>query len=279
VIAALEFLDYDFMRRALVAAVLVGLSAPAVGIFLVQRRLALIGDGLGHVAVTGVALGLVLDRAPLVVAMVTAVAGAVTLEVIRARVEAFAEIALAILFYGGIAGGVVLVSQAPSGGRSLNQYLFGSITTTSASDLVTFALLAGLILAITTTMGAALFAASNDEEFARASGLPVLRLNISLAVLCALTVVISMRVVGVLLVSALMVVPVATAQLLTRSFRATYLVGVLLGALVSVTGVIASYYLDTPSGGTIVLIAIGLFAVVLIGGALHGRRGDVAHRG
>ena len=131
-IAAFEFLDYDFMRRALVAAVLVGLSAPAVGIFLVQRRLALIGDGLGHVAVTGVALGLVCSTVPRwLVAMVTADRRRrSTIELIRARVEAFAEIALAMLFYGGIAGGVVLVSQAPSGGRNLNQYLFGSITTT-----------------------------------------------------------------------------------------------------------------------------------------------------
>jgi zinc transport system permease protein len=270
-ITALAVLEYDFMRRALGAAVLVGLSAPAAGIFLVQRRLALIGDGLGHVAVTGVALGLLLDRAPVAVALLTAVAGAVTIELIRARQEAFAEVALAMLFYGGIAGGVVLISQTPSGGRSLNQYLFGSIATTSTSDLVTFAVLTAVVLAVTTVMGTSLFAVSNDEEFARASGLPVLRLNIGLAVLCAMTVVISMRVVGVLLISALMVVPVATAQLLARSFRGAYLIGVLIGAVVSVAGVIASFYLDTPSGGTIVLLAIGVFATTLLGGAVRTR--------
>ena len=262
-----EFLEYEFMRHALVAALLVGLSAPATGIFLVQRRLALIGDGLGHVAVTGVALGLVLDRAPVYVALVAAVIGAVTVELIRSRREAFAEIALALLFYGGIAGGVVLVTRAPSGGRNLNQYLFGSITTTSNSDLIMFGLLAAVVVLITVSTGPALFTVSNDEDFARASGLPVARLNLTLAVLSALTVVISMRVVGVLLVSALMVIPVATAQLVTRSFRSTYLVGLVLGAVVAVAGVIASYYLDTPSGGTIVLIAIGLFALTLVGGA------------
>lgn len=268
-LAAAEFLDYAFMRRALVAAVLVGLSAPATGIFLVQRRLALIGDGLGHVAVTGVALGLVLGRAPVAVALVVAVLGAVTIELIRARGEAFAEIALAILFYGGIAGGVVLVARAPSGGRSLDQYLFGSITTTTTSDLVTFAVLAAVILVVTARLGPALFAVANDEEYARASGLPVLGLNVLLAVLCSLTVVVAMRVVGVLLVSALMVVPVATAQLVSRSFRSTYLVGIALGALVAVTGVVASYYLDTPSGGTIVLLAIALFVVVLAAGSVR----------
>ena len=264
-----SLLEYDFMRRALLAAVLVGVSAPAAGIFLVQRRLALIGDGLGHVAVTGVALGLLLDRAPVFVALVTAVAGAVTIELIRARGEAFAEIALAILFYGGIAGGVVLASRSAAGGRSLDQYLFGSITTTSTADLVTFAVLALVVLVLTARLGPALFAVSNDEPFARASGLPVLALNITLAALSALTVVVSMRVVGVLLVSALMVVPVATAQLLARSFRATYVGGIAIGATVSLAGVVAAYYLDTPSGGTIVLLAIALFATALLAGALR----------
>jgi zinc transport system permease protein len=267
VIAALDFLDYDFMRRALLAALLVGLAAPATGIFLVQRRLALIGDGLGHVAVTGVALGLVLNRSPVFVALLAAVAGAVAIELIRSRGEAFAEMALAILFYGGIAGGVVLVTRAPSGGRSLDQYLFGSITTTTRSDLITFVVLTVIVLTITTRVGRALFAVSNDDEFARASGLPVLPINLMLAALTALTVVISMRVVGVLLVSALMVVPVATAQFLARSFRSTYLLGIAIGAIVAVAGVIVSFYADTPSGGTIVLLSIGLFTLVLIASA------------
>jgi zinc transport system permease protein len=266
---AVEVLDYGFMRRALLAAVLVGVSAPAVGVFLVQRRLALIGDGLGHVAVTGVALGLLLDRAPVGIALLTAVAGAVMIEIIRARGDALADTALAILFYGGIAGGVVLVSRAPSGGRSLNQYLFGSITTTSGGDLITFAALTVVILVTTLTIGPALFTISSDEAFARANGLPVLALNIALAVLTALTVVVSMRVVGVLLISALMVVPIATAQLVMWSFRSTYLFGMLLGAVVAVAGVAASFYLDTPSGGTIVLLSIGLFVLTLAGGGIR----------
>ncbi|MCU1394495.1 MAG: ABC-type Mn2+/Zn2+ transport system, permease component [Ilumatobacteraceae bacterium] len=261
---ATSLLHYDFMRRALLAALLIGLAAPAVGIFLVQRRLALIGDGLGHIAVTGVALGLVLNRAPVPIALVTAVVGAVVVELIRARGEQSAEIALAILFYGGIGGGVVLVSQAPSGARSLNQYLFGSITTTSSGDLRTFAILAAVVLVVSVGLGTALFSVSNDDEFARASGLPVMRLNLLLAALSAFTVVVSMRVVGVLLVSALMVVPVAAAQLIARSFRMTFVVGIAIGVVVSVSGVVISYYADTPSGGTIVLLAIGVFALLLI---------------
>jgi zinc transport system permease protein len=259
-----DFLQFDFMRRALVAAVLVGLAAPAVGIYLVQRRLALIGDGLGHVAVTGVALGLVLDRAPVGVALITAVAGAVLLELIRVRGQTSGDLALAVLFYGGIAGGVVLVSQAPSGARNLNAYLFGSISTTTWTDLVVFAVLAAVVLIVTTLLGPALFSVSNDEEFARATGLPVVPLNLVLAVLTALTVVVAMRVIGVLLVSALMVIPVATAQLVTRSFRATALVSMAIGVVVAIAGVVVSYHADTPSGGTIVVLAIAVFLVALV---------------
>jgi zinc transport system permease protein len=263
--AAFGLLDYDFMRRALVAAVLVGLAAPAVGIFLVQRRLALIGDGLGHVAVTGVALGLVLDRSPIPIALVAAVVGSVAIELLRARNALTGEIALAILFYGGIGGGVVLVSQAPSGSRNLNQYLFGSITTTTSSDLWVFAVLTVIVLAVCIGLAPLLFSVSNDEEFARASGLPVMAVNLSIAALTAFTVVLSMRVVGILLVSALMVVPVATAQLLAWSFRSTQMLGIAIGVVASVAGVAISYEADTPSGGTIVLVAIAGFVVALAG--------------
>jgi zinc transport system permease protein len=271
-VAVMEFLEYDFMRRALVAAVLVGLAAPAVGIFLVQRRLALIGDGLGHVAVTGVALGLVLDRAPLLIALITAIAGSVAIELIRARGDTSGEIALAVLFYGGIAGGVVLVSKAPSGSRNLNQYLFGTITTTSGGDLIVFAVLAVVVVTTAALIGPSLFGVSNDEEFAQAIGLPVMRLNLLLAVLSACTVVVSMRVVGVLLVSALMVVPVATAQLLARSFRSTFVTGIGVGVAAAMIGVVVSYYADLPSGGTIVLVAIALFVTALVGTSLTGAR-------
>jgi zinc transport system permease protein len=199
-------------------------------------------------------------------------AGAVGLELVRERGRTSGDLALAVLFYGGIAGGVVLVSKAPSGSRSLSQYLFGTITTTSSGDLVVFAVLAVAVLVIAIGLGPALFGVSNDDEFARAIGLPVMRLNLLLAVLTALTVVVSMRIVGVLLVSALMVVPVATAQLLARSFRSTFVMSIAIGVVVAVSGVGVSYYADTPSGGTIVLLAIGLFVLALIGAGLRGQR-------
>jgi zinc transport system permease protein len=258
-------LQYEFMQRAFLAAMLVGLTAPTVGVHLVQRRLALIGDGLGHVALTGVAIAILTSTAPVLVALVAAVIGAVAIEVIRAKGRTSGDVALAILFYGGIAGGVVLISQAPGGTPgNLNAYLFGAITTTTRGDIVTFAVLSAAVLAVTLGLGRYLFAVSNDEEYARAAGLPVLTYNVLLAAVTATTVVVAMRVVGLLLISALMIVPVATAQLLAHSFRTTIVVAVAVGVAAAVAGVAISYYADTPSGGTIVLVAIGAFTVVAL---------------
>lgn len=260
---AVEVLQYAFMRRALVAAVLVGLAAPSVGVYLVQRRLSLVGDGLGHVALTGVAIGLVTSTTPVLTALVAAVAGAVVVELVRARGRTSGDVALAVLFYGGIAGGVVIISQAPAGTSvNLDAYLFGAITTTTDGDLRAFVLLTVAVLAVTFGLGRYLFAVSNDEEYALASGLPVLRLNLLLAVVTSITVVVSMRVVGLLLISALMVVPIASAQLVTRSFRATVALGTALGVAAALVGVTGSFYADTPSGGTIVLVSIAIFAVL-----------------
>lgn len=268
---------YDFLQRALVASLLVGLTAPTVGIYLVQRRLALIGDGLGHLALTGVALGVLTSTAPVATALACAAAGAVAIELIRSRGRASADVALAIMFYGGIAGGVVLISQSSrSSPATLSAYLFGAITTTSSGDLVAFALLSAVVLTVAVGLAPRLFAVSNDEEYARASGMNVLGLNVLLAVLTAATVVISMRVVGLLLISALMIVPNAVAQVVATSFRGSLLTAVCVGVTVSVGGTSASYYLDTPSGGTIVLLAIAVFLLALayasVRSTVHARR-------
>lgn len=262
----IEMLSYGFAQRALLAALMVGLVAPNVGVFLVQRRLSLIGDGLGHMALVGVALGLLTGQAPVWMALVVVVLSSIAVELLRSSGRTGADVILAMMFYGGIAGGVVLVSSSEGGSlTSLNSYLFGAITTTSAEDLTIFAALAVLVLGTCAVLGRRLFAVSNDEEFARASGMPVLGYNLVLAVLTALTVVISMRVIGLLLISALMILPVAVAQQLAGSFRSTRLVASAVGVVVSLVGVMWSYQADTPPGGTIVLIAVGLFIVTLAG--------------
>jgi zinc transport system permease protein len=258
----MEILQSDFMQRALLASLLVGLTAPTVGIYLVQRRLALIGDGMGHVALTGVAIGLLTGTAPVLTALVFAVLAAVVIELLRVWGRATADVLLAVIFYGGIAGGVVLIGLSKDGSAAnLNSYLFGAITTTSPQDLIAFAVLAVVVLSVAVGLAPRLFAVSNDEEYARASGMNVLGLNLLLAVLTASTVVISMRVVGLLLISALMIVPNAVSQQVARSFKGSMLVAAVVGVVVSVSGTTSSYYLGTPSGGTIVLFAVGLFVV------------------
>lgn len=272
----MDLLQYDFMQRALIGALLVGLTAPSVGIYLVQRRLALIGDGMGHVALTGVAIGILTGTAPVLTALVCAVAGAVAIELVRIRGRATGDVLLAVLFYGGIAGGVVLIGLTPQGTpANLNTYLFGSILTTTPGDLVVFGALSVVVLAVTIGLAPRLFTVSNDEEYARASGMNVTTMNVLLAVLTAATVVISMRVVGLLLISALMIVPNAVAQQVAGSFRASLATAVGVGVLVSVAGTAGSYYADTPPGGTIVLLAIAVFLLATTwAGArrwLHGR--------
>ncbi|BDM67408.1 ABC transporter [Streptomyces nigrescens] len=259
----MDILNYAFMQRALIAALIVGITAPAIGIYLVQRRQALMGDGIGHVALTGVGLGFLLNQSPVWVATAVAVAGSVVMELIRWYGKTRGDLALAMLFYGGMAGGVMLMNLSDAGSNAnLGTYLFGSITTVSPQDMTTIYVLAALVLAITVGLRRQLFAVCQDEEFARVTGLPVRLLNLLIAVTAAVTVTVAMRVVGLLLVSALMVIPVAAAQQISRSFAVTFSVAVAIGVAVTLTGTTTSYYVDVPSGATIVLFAIGLFVVL-----------------
>jgi zinc transport system permease protein len=274
-----EILTYDFMQRALLAALLVGLAAPMVGVFLVQRRLSLIGDGMGHVALAGVAVGVITSQSPVLTALVFAVVAAVVIELVRARGRTSGDVALAVMFYGGIAVGVVVIGTSRGGTpTNLDSYLFGAILTTTSEDIRVFAALALVVVAVTWTLRPRLFAVANDEEYARATGLRVTALNITLAVLTAVTVVVAMRVVGLLLISALMIVPNATAQLVTGSFRSAIRAAVLIGTVCSVGGVTTSFYTDTPPGGTIVLLAIALFLVAATYNAVRGRVAGRRHR-
>lgn len=259
----MDMLESAFMQRALIAAVLVGITAPAVGIYLVQRRQALMGDGIGHVAMTGVGLGFLLATNPVWMATLVSVIGAVTMELIRAYGRTRGDIALAMLFYGGMAGGVFLINISDTGSTAnLSSYLFGSLSTIADEDLWAISILAAFVMLVSLGLRRQLFAVSQDEEFARVTGLPVRALNLLIAVTAAVTVSVAMRIVGLLLVSALMVVPVAAAQQISRSFRATYAVAVTIGVAVALAGTTTSYYQDVPPGATIVLLAIGVFVVL-----------------
>ena len=258
------------MQRALIVALLVGLSAPVIGTYLVQRRMALLGDGIGHVALAGVAAGWLAgslahftqrDALALPGAVIFAVAAAVTIERLRARGTSPADVAMAILFYGGIAGGVLLIGAAGGTSTNLLGYLFGSISTVTWADVWLTVALSGLILAVGLGLRHALFAVTHDQDFATASGLPVRTLNLVVAVLAAVTITVSMRVVGVLLVSGLMILPVAIAQQMTRAFARTMALAMGIGAILTVTGLTITYYRNLQPGALIVVLGVGAYAI------------------
>ncbi|WP_028661107.1 metal ABC transporter permease [Nocardioides insulae] len=265
-----------FMQRALIAAVVTGLAAPVVGTYLVQRRMALMGDGLGHVAVTGVALGLLTHTSPTWTAVIVAIAGALLVEVIRERANAGGDVALALLFYGGLAGGVFLTGLAGESAASLQSYLFGSITTIGIADVLATIILAVVVLVVGLGLAPQLFTVAQDQEFAAVAGLRVRFYNLLVAVLAAVTVTVAMRTVGLLLVSALMVVPVATSQQVTNSFRATLYGAMGLGLLASAGGLgisaVASFRVTVAPGPTIVLVALAFFLITWPLGAWMRRR-------
>jgi len=257
-------------QRSLLVAALVGVVAPIIGTFLVQRRLSLLGDGIGHVALTGVGTGWLAgtltgaaraDAYAVPGAILAAVAGAVLIEYMRDRGRASGDVALALLFYGGIAGGVLIISIAGGTSANLTGYLFGSLATVTATDVWLTVGLSALIVLVGWRLRTALFAVSYDEEFARASGLPVVALNTLIAVVAALTVTVAMRVVGLLLVSALMIVPVVTAQLFARSFASTMWLAMAIGGAVTVAGLLITFFYPAPPGATVVVLAITVFAV------------------
>ena len=261
----LHLLGLPFMQRALLAALFTGLAAPVVGTYLVQRRLALMGDGIGHVAVTGVALGLLTAVSPVWTAVLVSVLGAIVIEVIRERGHTNGDVALALLFYGGLAGGVLITGLDGQSATRLQTYLFGSITTMSVTDVLVTMALAGVVVVLGLGLAPQLFAVAQDQEFARVAGLNIRVYNVLVAVLAAVSVSVAMRTVGLLLVSALMVVPVATAQQLTRSFRGTLLAAMVLGTLAAVGGLLVAAAAPEGTtvlpGPTIVLLALACFTV------------------
>jgi zinc transport system permease protein len=256
--------EYGFMQRALVVGLVVGATAPLIGVYLVQRRLALLGDGMGHVAFAGVGAGLLLGVTPVWSALVVAVLGALVLERLRAREHATGDLALALIFYSGIAAGVVMAAKGDVGSVNTNAYLFGSVLTVDATDVWTVVGLGVATIATLAIFGRALFASVLDEESARVAGIPVGVCNSLLAVMTAVTVVAAMRAVGILLVAALMVLPVASARLVTSSFRATVVWSSVIGAVSAVAGLTAARAWDLAPGGTIVLTTAFVFVVSAI---------------
>jgi len=261
--------DSEFMRLAFAAGGVVGLLAPAVGFFLVQRRMSLIGDGIGHIAFAGVAAGYLLGVEPVLTALGASVGGAVAIEWLRSRRPAAGDQALALVFYTGIAAGVVLVSAAGALNVDLFAFLFGSILTVTWTDLwiVTALGVAGLV-----ALGLLYRALSGvvlDEEGARVAGVPVSALNVAVSALAGVTIAVSIRVVGILLIAALMVLPVIAASRVAWSLASTILLAMGIGVASVLAGLTVAYYGDLAPGGVIVLVAAAAFVVASVVRALR----------
>jgi zinc transport system permease protein len=256
-----EFLQYGFMHRAFAAGVITALICPAIGVFLVPRRLSLIADTLAHVALAGVALGLLVGVSPVVGALVVTLGGAIGMERLRAGGALSGDAALAVFLSGGFAVAVVLISLARGFNADLFAILFGSILTVGPADVWLIVALGAVVAATIGTFYRQLLAITLNEDLARTSGVPVTALNLMLTVLTALTTVVAMRMVGVLLVSAMIVIPTLTGFALGQSFKKALLIAIA-AALASVTGgLVAAYYLRLAAGGAIVITALVVLAL------------------
>jgi zinc transport system permease protein len=275
----LEFLEYAFMQRALVAGAVTAIVCPSIGVFLVPRRLSLIADTLAHVALAGVALGLLLGVSPILGAFAVTLVGAVGLEGLRARGALHGDAALAVFLSGGFAVAIVLIGLGRGFSVDLFALLFGSILTVSPADLWLILGLGGAVTAVLGLFRRPLFAITLNEDLARTSGVPVGRLNLLLTVLTALTTVVAMRMVGVLLVSAMIVVPTLTGFAARRSFRQATGIAVASALVAVAVGLAAAFYLGVAAGGAIVLTALLLFGGVSLVVRLGRRPVALAWRG
>lgn len=259
----LEILTYSFMQRALISGIAIALLCSVVGLFLVLRRYSLFGDAVAHSSFGGIALGLLVGIYPMWTAYIISLASAFVITRIKQKFDISGEASVAILLSSGIAIGLILISL--SGGFNLDifSFLFGSILLISAEDTILILGLTGGILIIILLLYRELIYSTFNEEQAKVSGIPVEKINYLIVFIAGITVVTSIQLVGILLISALFVIPNVTAILYGRSFKQTTLLSITFAVSSVIVGILISYLFDiTPSGG-IVMLAIGIFAVTL----------------
>ncbi|SDK00230.1 zinc transport system permease protein [Halovenus aranensis] len=278
----IKMLQYGFMHRAFLVGMLIAVMAPLIGTFLVHRQLALIGDALAHTAFAGVAVGLFVNSvlgtgvSPYLTAVVVGMLAALAIELISEVTDAYNDVSMAIVLSTGFALGSVLISINAGGlAVGVNQYLFGNLSTVTSQSAI---LLVGLFVVISLVVGITykqLLYVTFDETAARVAGINVRWYNRIMVMLTALVVVGAMQIMGVILVAAMLVVPVAGATQLARSFREALLASVVLAELAVLMGITLSYQYNATAGGTIVLVAVGIYVVAVLLGKLQSRRATV----
>ncbi|WP_440896204.1 metal ABC transporter permease [Amphibacillus sp. Q70] len=267
-----HFFQYPFLQNTLYTGLLIGLIAPLLGSFVVVRRLSLIADGLSHVTLAGIAFGLFIEKkysllflTPFYYGTIFSIVGAVLIERLRRIYSAFQELAIPIILSAGVGLSVIFISLADGFNNDLYNYLFGSVSAVSRNDLYGILFITIIVVTVLMIFYKELFMLSFDEEHARVSGIHSQRIHFLFIVLTALVIAASIRIVGVLLVSALMTLPVAASIRLAKGFKQTIVYSIIFGEISVVGGLISGYYLEIPPGGTIVMISI-LILLLTIGG-------------
>ena len=264
-------LQYEFLQNAFLTGIIIGIIAPLIGVFVVVRRLSLIADALSHVTLAGIAASLLLEKRflpvgtlnPIYMGMFFSVAGSLLIEKLRSVYKHYEELAIPIIMSGGVGLSVLFISLADGFNTDLFSYLFGSVSAVTRLDLWAILIISIFVIVIVSMLYKELFIISFDEEHAKASGLPVKGLHLLFMIMVALVIASSMRIVGVLLVSSLMTLPVAAAIRIANGFKQTIIYSIIFGETSVLGGLIISYYLDLAPGGTIVIISIIILMVTI----------------
>lgn len=258
----LDIFQYDFMQKAFMIGILIAVITPCIGVVVVLKRLSMIGDSLSHNSLAGVAAGLVIGINPIIGAVIFSIIAAFSIELIRKSFSKYAEIAIAVIMSTGI-GLAGILSGFVKNSSNFNSFLFGSIVAISDLELFVVIALSLFVIIIVSLLYKELFFITFDEEAARISGIPVKTINFIFTLLTAITISISARTVGTLVISSLMVLPVACAIQIAKSYKQTFIYSILFGELSTILGLFISYYFNLKPGGTIVIIGVIILLIIL----------------
>lgn len=260
----LEIFQYDFMRRAFLAAAMIAVIAPCIGAPIVLKRLSSIGDATSHSALAGIALGLVFGINPILAAVVFSILAVLGIEALRKVFSSYGEIATVVVMSAGIGLTAVLSGFITNGSSNLNSFLFGSIVAISDFEMYLTIGLGIAVIAVSALLYKELFFVTFDEEAARLSGVPVGMINFVIMTLTAITVSVASRVVGALMISSLLVIPVAAAMTIAGSYKQTMVLSIIFAEIFTLAGLFISYYLDLRPGGTIVLLGVIFLIIIML---------------
>ena len=265
-------LKYEFLQNAFLSGMIIGMIAPLLGVFIVVRRLSLIADALSHVTLAGIAGSLYLSQSfvglatlnPIYLGIVASVSGSMLIERLRRLYKHYEELAIPIIMSGGLGVSAILISLASGFNTDLMSYLFGSVSAVSRQDLYIVLAVAIIVFIFLFAFFKELFVLSFDEEYAKASGLPAKWVHFLFMIVVALVIAASMRIVGILLVSSLITLPVAAAMRMAKGFKEAIMYSIVFGELAVVIGLVSAFYLDLAPGGTIVVTSIIILLIVII---------------